>query len=175
MPALDLFVTPPDLQLLPATGNLPLDSPLPGLNRVLLRRLSCLFRAPPSPGAFRAIVDTGAPLTVIPHRLWDGQFHWQPGRDFDEISIAGVGSVLRGQVLGHRYSCRLARLRMPVELAGRNPRGDRLRLDSLVCQLAEPGGPPAIILGLWGGVFEERRLRIQRQPHSDDLAAQLEW
>jgi hypothetical protein len=172
---LQVLVDKVDAAGLPSNGNLRLDPPLPGLSRVLLRRLYCWFRAPPAPGAYEAIVDTGAPLTVIPHRLWNGQFRWQPGRDFDEMSIAGVGSVLRGRVLGRRYSCRLARLRVPVELAGRNPRGDRLRLDSFVCQLAESGGPPAVILGLWGGIFEERRLQIQRQPNSDDVAAQLEW
>jgi len=127
------------------------------------------------PGAFDAVFDTGAPLTVIPHKLWNQQFRWQAARDYEELTIAGVGTVLRGQVLHYRYSCRLVRLRVPIELAGANLKAPRMRLDSLVCQLAEPGGPPFIILGLWGGVFEGRRLAIDRVPNSDDLAARLEW
>jgi hypothetical protein len=175
MPTLDLIVSPPDVCGLPVDGNLLLDHPVAGLNRVLLRRLNCWLRMPPIPGTYGAVVDTGAPLSVFPHKLWSHQFHWHPGRDFEEISTAGVGSALRSQVLGHRYSCRLALLRVPVEPAGLNLKSPRLRVNSLICLLAEPGGSPAINLGLWGGVFEGRRLQVQRQPNSDDLAAQLEW
>jgi hypothetical protein len=163
VPSLELIVLPPDVRNLPVDGNLPLDPPFPGLDRVLLRRLQCWLRVPPIPGAHDAVLDTGAPLTVFPHTLWNHQFRWQAGRDYDELSVAGVGTVQQGQVLGHR------------ELAGRNPRGDRLRLDGLVCQLADRGSPPYVILGLWGGVFEGRRLAVERLPASDDLAARLEF
>jgi hypothetical protein len=175
LPTLELIVEPPDLRTLPGTGNLPIDPPLPGLNQVLLRRLSCWLRVPPIPGAYTAVIDTGAPLTVFPHRLWNQQFRWQAGRDYDELPVAGVGPVLQGQVLGYRYSCRLARLRVGVELAGRDPKGDRLRLDSLVCQLADAGGPPYVILGLWGGPLVGRRLAVEPQPGADDLTARLEF
>jgi hypothetical protein len=174
VPAFDLFVDGvPVIGLLP-TGNLALDPPLAGLNRVLLRRLYCRLRVPPVPGSYEAVLDTGAPLTVFPHKLWHGQFGWRAGRDFDELTVAGA-PALTGQVLGHRFACRLARLRVTVELAGRDPKGARLRLDALVCQLAETSGPPYIILGLWGGVFTGRRLAVELQPGSDDLTARLEF
>jgi hypothetical protein len=173
MPALELFVEPFPVANLPADGNLPLDPPLPGLNRVLLRRLYCRLRVPPIPGAMSAIIDTGAPLSIFPHTVWYHQFGWRAGRDYDELTIAGVGGTLQGQVLGHRFGCRLARLRASVELAGRDPKGDRLRIDSLVCQLAEPGGPPYILLGLWGGALTGRKLAIDARPLSDELAAKL--
>jgi hypothetical protein len=64
---------------------------------------------------------------------------------------------------------------VPVELAGRDLKGDQLRLDSLVCQLAEAGGPPFTILGLWGGAFVGRQLAVELQPNSDDLAARLSF
>ncbi len=175
MPALDLFVDSFPVIGLPPDGNLDLDPPLPGLNRVLLRRLYCTIRVPPIPGARKAVLDTGAPLTIFPHDIWSNQFRWQAGRDYDELSVAGIGTALTGQVLGSRYSCRLARLRVPVELAGRDPKGDRLRLDALVCQLADAGGPPLILLGLWGGAFTGRRLAVEPQPNSDDLHARLEF
>ena len=59
-----------------------LDPPLPGLNRVLLRRLYCWLRVPPVPGAQVAYLDTGAPLTYFPHDVWHDTFHWQAGRDY---------------------------------------------------------------------------------------------
>ena len=174
MPALELYVDPPD-RLVPRDGNLVLSPPLPGLSRVLIRHLYCSLRVPPVPGAYPAVLDTGAPLTVFPHNLWSNQFKWRAGRDYDELPVVGIGTVLTGQVLGYRYSFRLARLRVPVELAGRDPKGDRLRLDSLVCQLADAGGPPFVLLGLWGGAFTGRRLAVEPQPNSDDLHARLEF
>jgi hypothetical protein len=175
LPTLELIVDPIPAVGLPADGNLVLDPPQVGLSRVLLRRLYCWLRVPPIPGAQKAVIDTGAPLTVFPRQIWDHQFHWQAGRDYDELSVAGIGTTLRGQVLGHRYSCRLARLRVAIELAGRDPKSDRLRLNSLVCQLADAGGPPYVILGLWGGPLVGRRLAVEPQPSTDDLTARLEF
>jgi hypothetical protein len=86
-----------------------------------------------------------------------------------------AGVLARGQVLQYRYSFRLARLRVPVVLLGMDLKGDRLTLDSLVCQLADPGGPPFIILGLWGGALTNRRLVIDEEPGGDDVLARLEW
>ncbi len=174
MPALELFVRPP-LNFIPPDGNLALNPAVPGLNRVLIRDLSCVLRVPPISGAYHAILDTGAPLTIFPRSLWGHQFRWQAGRDYDELSVAGIGTALTGQVLGYRYAFRLARLRVPVELAGRDPKGDRLRLDALVCQLADTGGPPFILLGLWGGPYTGRRLAVEPQPNLDDLHARLEF
>jgi hypothetical protein len=158
---------------LPAGGILPLDPPLAGLSRVLLRRLTCNLRVPPTPGVKLALVDTGAPLALFPHDVWAHDYGWQVGRDFDELSVPGLS--LSGQVLQYRYSFRLARLRMPIVLSGKSLTGDRLQLDSLVCQFATPGGPPFIILGLWGGAFTNRRLVIDEEPGGDDLLARLEW
>ncbi|MBA4191050.1 MAG: hypothetical protein C0467_23950 [Planctomycetaceae bacterium] len=131
MPALDLYIEKLQVTNLTTDGTLSLDPPLPGLSRVLLRRLYCLLRVPPISGARVAYLDSGAPVTIFPHKIWHDHFCWQAGRDFDELSIAGA-PPLTGQVLGRRYTCRLARLRVAVELAGRDPKGDRIRLDSMV-------------------------------------------
>ena len=45
MPALELFVPPP-LHFIPTDGNLVLSPAIPGLNRVLIRELSCVLRVP---------------------------------------------------------------------------------------------------------------------------------
>lgn len=172
---MDLLVEQMSVAGLPAGGNLLLDPPLPGLNRVLLRRLYCWLRVPPSPGAKVAYLDTGAPLTTFPEQVWKHDFGWRAGRDYDELAVAGTGPTLQGQALGHRYSFTLARLRIPVELAGRDPKGPRLRLDDLVCQLADANGPPFVLLGLWGGTFTGRRLAVDTLPASDDIGARLEF
>jgi hypothetical protein len=112
MPILDLFVGAP-VPFTPPDGNLNLNPPIPGLHRVLVRELACSLRVPPHPGVFKAILDTGAPLTIIPRDLWDYRFRWQAGRDYEELSVTGTGTTLRGQVLGYSYSFRLARLRVP--------------------------------------------------------------
>ncbi len=175
MAALDLLIEKVNVVGLPTGGNLVLNPSLIGLNQVLLRRLYCWLRVPLIPGAHQAIIDTGAPLTIFPHKIWHGSFHWQSGRDYDELSVAGYGTTFRGQVLSARYAFRLARLRVPVDLAGHDLNAPRLRLDDLVCQLADPGGPPFIILGLWGGPLVGRKLAVETAPGSDDLLARLEW
>jgi hypothetical protein len=175
MPALDLFVDAIEVKNLPSDGILVLNPPLPTINRVLLRRLSCILRVPGVRGVRQAILDTASPLSVFPYHVWHGIFNWQEGHDFDELSIAGVGKTLQGQILGHRYSCRLVHLRVAIELSGKNLKGDRLKLDSLICQLADPGNMPYILLGLWGGPFVGSRLVVDRMTGSDDLEARLEY
>jgi hypothetical protein len=128
---------------------------------------------PPIPGAKRAIIDTGAPLSSFPHQVWANEFRWREGRDFDTLPVAG-NPPLVGQTLSFRYSFRLVRLRVPVTLAGRDLTGPRLQVDSLVTQLTEPGGPPFILLGLWGGVLDGRSLKFNTAPDGDPSAA-LEW
>jgi hypothetical protein len=59
-------------------------------------------------------------------------------------------------------------------LGGQHLTGPRLQIDSLVTQLAEPGGPPFILLGLWGGVLDGRRLAFGTAPDGDPTAA-LDW
>jgi hypothetical protein len=147
VPSLDLYVDPIRISALAGGGDIRLDPPTAGLPRVPLRQLSCALRVPPIPGAKRAIIDTGAPLSLFPHQVWADEYRWREGRDFDILTVAG-NPPLRGHMLGLRYAFRLARLRVPITLAGQNLTGPRLQIDSLVTQLAEPGGPPFILLGL---------------------------
>ena len=160
-------------------GNLPLDPPLqaPDLTRLLSRRLYVNLRCPPIPGAFQVALDTGAPCALFPRTLWRDQLHWQEGRHFDACHVTGLGPIVWSQLLSRSFRARLVRLKVPVELAGQS--GDRLRLNHLIAQLAEPTtpreDPKLAILCLWGGVFEGRRLAVDRSPTGDDLIARLEW
>lgn len=173
MPALDLYVEPIRLGGSAPTGEYRIAPTTREVERVPLRQLSCLLRVPPIPGAKRAILDTGAPLSHFPHQVWANEFNWREGRDFHVLPVAG-NPPLVGQTLGFRYSFRLVRLRVPVVLAGRDLTAPRLQVDSLVTQLAEPGGPPFILLGLWGGVLDGRRLSFGTATDADMTAA-LEW
>lgn len=174
MPSLELFVSPPRINGVPNDGNLVVNPPLPGLTRIQLRRLVCNLRAPPVPGVFPAVLDTGAHLTIIPYILWNEQFKWRIGRDYDELPTPDIGP-LRGQVANNTYQFRPVRLRVPIELAGRSLGGDRLRLEGLVCQLADRDGPGFTLLGLWGGVLDNRKLVVERPPDCDDLRAFLHF
>src|SRR6185437_5440651 len=165
MPFLELFAQPKQGVDLPTDGNLSIDPPLAGLDSIRLRHLSCMVRVAPVPGVEFAYLDTGAPISIIPHRIWTGKYGWKAGEDFEVLNVRGMSS-LSGQVLGHRYSFRFARLRVPLELAGKNLKSKRLRIDSLVCQLADPSSLPFFIIGLWGGVFEGRSLVVERLPRS---------
>jgi hypothetical protein len=186
MPSLSLFVRAEKLTLNGDGGDevefpqgvLPLHPPLiaPDLTRLLYRRMSATLRCPPIPGAFDVILDTGAPFALFPRRLWRDQMNWQEGRHFETCRIAGLGPLMGGRLLDRSFRVRLVRLTVPVELAGRS--GDRLRIERPIAQLAEPNtvadDPKFAILGLFGGVFEGRRLAVERSP-LDDLTARMEW
>lgn len=173
MPRIELISEAAPASGTTADGDWPLAAPPPGLRRIPLRRLTCYLRVPPIPGARKAISDTGAPLSLFPHHVWSAHYNWREGRDFDILPVAG-DPPLTGQLLSHRYSFRLARLRIPIFLAGKDLTGPRLQIDSLVTQLAEPGGPPFILLGLWGGVLDDRKLAFGTAPDGDPSAA-LDW
>jgi hypothetical protein len=158
-------------------GVLPLASPLadPPFSRVRALRVLCNYRVPPVSGVREAILDTGAMLSLFPRELWRDQFRWREGVHFDVCDFAGLGSVFDAQLLGTGYRCRIARLRVPVEVASPTPNGPRFRVDNMITQLADDNDPKLTLFGLWGGVFENRRLAVERPLPTDDLTARLEW
>ena len=174
VPSLELMVQPTQSRGWPVGGDLSLQAAPSGLQRVPLRHLAAMIRCHPHSGAYPILMDTGAPLSVFPFDLWSGRWSWQVGRDFDELSVVGIGGRLGGRVAGLRYTGRLVRTRVSVELRGTNI-GPRLRLDTLIVQLADPGGPTFPLFGLWGNAIEGRSIHVTRQPGSDDLAARLDY
>jgi hypothetical protein len=158
-------------------GVLPLAAPLvsPPLSRLRHLRLICNFRVPPVAGVREAILDTGAPFTLVPRYLWRDEFRWKEGRDFEVCDIAGVGPYLDAMLLADDYRCRVVRLKVPVEIAGSVPAAPRLIVQNLVAQLPESDSPKRMIFGLWGGVFTGCRLAVEASPTPEDLAARLEW
>jgi hypothetical protein len=164
-------------------GNVPLAPPLndPSLPFIRLRRLRCQCRVAWTPtagdyGYVDATVDTGCPITLIPKYVWRSKFRLEEGRHFDVCHIADFGERFRSQLLGSSLTCRVVRLKVPVVLAGTSYAAENLiRIDNLVAQLSDSDEPKEMLLGLWGGVFEGRRLSVDRTPAADALAARFEW
>jgi hypothetical protein len=164
-------------------GNVPLSPPLAGplLSAIRLRRLRCMCRVAlsPSPGDFGladATLDTGCPITLIPKNVWQATFRLREGVHFDVCHIADFGERFRSQLLGASLTCRVVRLKVPVVLAGTSYAAENLlRIDNLIAQLSDTDEPKEMLLGLWGGVFEGRRLVVDRTPDGDDLTARFEW
>jgi hypothetical protein len=158
-------------------GVLPLSVPFanPPFHRVRNFRLFCNFRVPPVSGAWEAILDSGAPLSLIPRRRWRDEFRWRDGVHYDVCEFAGLGPLLDAQLLNASYHCRIVRLKVPVEISGPHPRDPRFRVENLIAQLPETDHPRLTVFGLWGGVFEGRQLHVDRRPNSDDLAARMVW
>jgi len=156
-------------------GTFPLSSVHlnPVLKRLRIPRLKCLFRSPPSPGAFEAIFDTGAPVSIIPFSLWNDRFRWREGVHFEVCEIEGLGRNVEAQVLSANYQCMIARLKVPVVLSGLH--GDRTQLDQLITQLPLTREWNRLILGLWGGIFEDRQLMLDRLPNTDELGGSIVW
>lgn len=166
-------------------GNVPLDLPLssPPLTHLRLRRLRCAcygFRTATTDSTDRdvttAIVDTGCPLSLFPRHIWQGRFRYEEGKHFEVCRIADFGERFRNQLLASSLLCRVVRLKVPVLLVGVSYSPDHfLRIDNLVAQFSDTDEPKQVLLGLWGGVFEGRRLLVDRAPTSDDLTARFEW
>jgi hypothetical protein len=159
-------------------GNLPVSPPLAHLR---LRRLRCMCRVAlsSSPGDFGfadATLDTGCPITLIPKNVWQVAFRFREGMHFDVCHIADFGERFRSQLLGSSLTCRVVRLKVPVVLAGTSyAPANLLRVDNLIAQLSDTDEPKEMLLGLWGGVFEGRRLVVDRTAGGDDLAARFDW
>jgi hypothetical protein len=67
------------------------------------------------------------------------------------------------------------RLTRTIEVVSARPPFRALALNSVIAQLAEDGGPPEILLGLWGNVLEGTSLHFPRRHASDDIDPFLEW
>ncbi len=112
---------------------------------------------PPSsraqPLTYSATLDTGAPVTVIPKRVWQ-DFASEIGR----LRIVGSQPAV-GRVGGRHFSYFLGRVWVGViDMFDRRlpavPVPAQFREDDI--PLGEP--QPPILLGLWGGILEGRHL-----------------
>ena len=173
MPALELFVKEPDRCIVP-DGNLDLDPPVAGLSRVLIRELSCSLRVPPHPGAYKAVVDTGAPLTVFPRDLWHDRFGWQAGAtSTNSPSLASRHFRGRYSATATRSGWRGCGCRWNSPAATRRATG--CGSTRSCASSPTPAARRSSCLGLWGGALTGRRQAVEPLPGADDLHARLEF
>jgi hypothetical protein len=127
-------------------------------------QLQCLVRLPGSLLPQDGIIDTGAPLTTVPERLWSGL---QAGTDYEWLTFPPGTPLPAGVMARWRYTFRLARFLAPVTLMDYATAVDR---PDVVAAFAD-GNPPAagrglppVVVGLWGGLLEGGAVAVDRTP-----------
>ncbi len=147
-----------------------LDRPLPapvfdprGMRITIPRpRFHCLVQLPGSLLPQDGIIDTGAPLTCLPERLWSGLAE---GRDFEWLPFAPGTPPPTGVMPNWTYTFRVARFLMPVALMDYVTAIDR---PDVIAAFATGNPPqqsralPPIIIGLWGGLLEGGKIAVSR-------------
>jgi hypothetical protein len=114
-----------------------------------------------------AIIDTGAPLIIFPAAIW-GRF--QPGLDYEFLPFAGP-TPAPGRVGGWQFGFQIARFLVPLAVmdTGLSTRIDRPGVSAAFAS-SDPPAPlgrkalPPVIVGLWGGILEDGRIGVARDP-----------
>jgi hypothetical protein len=148
------------------TFNRPLHAPVSDPNgnlvSILRPQFRCLVRLPGSLLPQDGVLDTGAPLTCVPERLWSGL---RDGTDFEWLSFAPGTPLPTGLMGNWTYTFRLARFLAPVVLMDYTTAVDRL---DVIAALATGNPPPQgqalppIVIGLWGGLLEGGKVAVGR-------------
>jgi hypothetical protein len=103
----------------------------------------------------RALIDTGAALSVFPERVWRSFQH-----RIEWLTFAGHSAshqLPRVRVLGGEYPYRMGRVRV----AAIDREGHRLPALPVIAQFTEDAGRlPRILMGMRGGILEGRRLLL---------------
>jgi hypothetical protein len=122
------------------------------------KRLKSLVLVGSSSTPRDGLMDTGSPLTIFPERIWKN--HRQEIEWFTtppSSTLKSWWSSISG-VTGGAVPCELGRISLTViDLSG-----NTLRPIPVVAKFAQDNGllPNRVILGLWGGILEGRRLML---------------
>ncbi len=120
--------------------------------------------------ASEAIVDTGSPLSSFPRAIWsafENEIEWLALAETEGQS--GPPTIA---VAGQRFPFRLGRISVTVtDFEGRHLAATPI----LALFVDEPldARPPPVLLGLWRGIFDGRRLVLG--PALEDPAGQDWW
>src|SRR5438067_10910209 len=140
-------------------------------------QLRCLLRVPGTPIPRDAILDTGAPLTCFPERIWQP---FREGVDFEWCPFAPGVQPPAGQMAGWRFTFRMARFLVPLALMDYSTEVERPDVFAAFATGDPPAhratnAPPPVIIGLWGGLLEGSRLAIGRDPATGQVTGALEF
>jgi hypothetical protein len=146
-------------------GMLPLALPAGGTLQVPRIRFHCLARLPQFTMPRDGIIDTGAPLSCFPFSLW-GRFHL--GTDYEWLPFEPGFTPPVGQMVGWRYTFRMARFLVPIGLMDLTTEATR---SEVIAQFADNDPParagrslPQFVIGLWGGLLEGGKVAVVRTP-----------
>ncbi len=133
----------------------------------------CLLEVPGFLLPRDAIIDTGAPLTIFPQKVW---FQFRAGIDFDFLPFVGSNPPA-ARIAGWQFTFQIARFRVPLALldAGLSTRVPR---PGVIAQFAIGDPPgwrslPPVLVGLWGGLLEDGRLGIARSAGPPRVTGEL--
>ncbi|HSQ57324.1 MAG TPA: hypothetical protein VLM40_16500 [Gemmata sp.] len=145
-------------------GPLPLVLPHGGRFQAPRLRFHCLLRLPEHLLPRDGIVDTGAPLSCFPLSIWTS---FRFGTDFEWLPFEAGFTPPTGQMIGWRYTFRIARFLVPLSLMDYATEVDRHNVIAAFAD-TDPPAPaarlalPPIIIGLWGGLLEGGKLAVSR-------------
>ncbi len=166
----------PIVQLTPTIlGSLPLSLQGGGLLQAPRLRLHCLVRLPQFMMPRDGVIDTGAPFTCFPRSIWS---RFREGTDYEWLPFDTGFQPPLGQLMGWRFSFRMAQFLTPLTIMGYSSEVDR---PGVVAQFAD-GDPPGrsghmlpwVMIGVWGGILEGSKLAIDRGPNRS-LVGTLEF
>lgn len=127
----------------------------------------CLIELPGYMLPQDAVVDTGAPLIIIPAVIWT---RFQAGTDYEILPFTGP-TPAPGRVVGWQFGFRIARFLVPLAVTD-TALSTRVERSGVTAAFAagDPPAPPGrkalppVIIGLWGGILEDGRIGIARDP-----------
>lgn len=143
-----------------------------GVLNIPLTRFRCLVEVVGRYALHEAIIDTGAPLTIFPQKVWS---QFRAGIDFAFLPFATPAP--QAGVVGWRFTYHMAQFLVPLALRDtrltvRVPRPD------VIAQFAigDPPGwrsAPPILVGTWGGLLEGGSVRIGRDARTNRATGEL--
>ena len=154
---------------------LPLVLPNGGTRDVPRLRFHCLVRLPQHLLPRDGIIDTGAPHSCFPFSIWNS---FRLGTDYEWLPFEPGFVPPAGQMIGWRYTFRMARFLVPLSLMDYVTEVERPNVIAAFAN-SDPPAPasrlalPPIVIGLWGGLLEESKFTLTRLPAAH-LAAELE-
>ena len=137
------------------------------LVELILLRLSALLRIGSEQRAFDGLFDSGSALTIFPERVWrkfERDIEWLT---FPSGATPAAWWISVSGLTGGSTPCRIGRI--PVTVV--DDVGRTLSPVPVLAKFAEDVGTfPRILLGLYGGVLQGRRLLV----NSDESASWIQ-
>jgi hypothetical protein len=145
-----------------------------GTLHVPRQQLRCLVRLPRFLPPQDGVIDTGAPLTCFPKEVWE---RFAEGRDYEWLPFEAGFVPPLGQMVGWRYSFRVARFLVPLALTDLSVEVER---PDVIAAFADGDPPdrrgqavPLFVVGPWGGLLEGGAIHVARDAATGRVRGEL--